>query len=352
MHKSSNNKLDYLSDCHNQIFVNNVNEDALKYLESLRTRLNFARFKLNNGWENNSLGDVECFWKQKQKQSIEDLPTPRFTQQDIIDKRSYIPTINAKHVKARRSKMLNRSLSHTHVEEPKTDLLNFVCNSVNKKSSKRGRRKSHPPSQPYNYRQRHNSLQLSTILCPVDQQQHQNQSQIHQYNDNKKLHLPTVTITDNKNHLRSFFDAAYVSSAMNGEPAVVKNSLDYLSYAIAMTEKEETSNLRQNSNGSLLEEPALLEDVEEDDEDNDVHLNDMSPEWTKTSQLRLSLSIPNPTSDNHTRNQLDTLEETNAAAHAMLMFIDKEKNNYGNESSKPYSMSPASPSSFKSASTV
>ncbi|KAI7903786.1 uncharacterized protein BX663DRAFT_542136 [Cokeromyces recurvatus] len=304
MHKSSNNKLDYLSDYHNQIFVNNCNEDALKYLESLKTRLNFARFKLNYGWENNSLGDVECFWKQKQKQIIKDLPKPRFTQQDIIDKRPYIPTLNAKHVKSRRStKTLNRSLSHSI--EPKTDLLNFVCNSVNYKRSKRGRRKSHPPSQSQNnYRERHNSLQLSTILCPIDQQPQQQEDWM--LNDKKSAIVDT--------NLRSSFDAAYVPSAINGEPSVVKNSLDYLSYAIAMTEgkKEEDS--------TSLEEPSLLD---EDD-------------WTRTSQLRLSLSIPNQSTD--VRNESDSIE-TNAAAQVMLMFINKDEKDSTN-------------SSFKTASTI
>ncbi|KAI7899491.1 uncharacterized protein BX663DRAFT_412600, partial [Cokeromyces recurvatus] len=57
------------------------------YLNLLRARLEFARFKMNQGWEKSTLMDVEQLWKQKQQKMINDLPKPRFTQRDIIDKR-------------------------------------------------------------------------------------------------------------------------------------------------------------------------------------------------------------------------------------------------------------------------
>ncbi|ORX46559.1 hypothetical protein DM01DRAFT_1339555 [Hesseltinella vesiculosa] len=69
----------------------NATIDMDKHIESLKTRLGFARFKLRNGWENNTLIDVECFWKEKQRQMIDALPTPRFTQRDILDNRTLHP---------------------------------------------------------------------------------------------------------------------------------------------------------------------------------------------------------------------------------------------------------------------
>lgn len=62
--------------------------DKQQHLETLRTRLGFAKFKLKNGWENRTLGDVESLWKQKQKASMQERPMPRWTQQEVIDKRS------------------------------------------------------------------------------------------------------------------------------------------------------------------------------------------------------------------------------------------------------------------------
>ncbi|KAI8079878.1 uncharacterized protein BX664DRAFT_249982, partial [Halteromyces radiatus] len=59
-----------------------------QHLESLKTRLGFAKFKLRNGWEKNTLLDVESFWKERQRQMIDALPTPRFTQRDILDNRT------------------------------------------------------------------------------------------------------------------------------------------------------------------------------------------------------------------------------------------------------------------------
>lgn len=45
---------------------------------------------MNQGWENSTIFDVEQLWRQKQQKMINNLPRPRFTQQDIIDKRVYV----------------------------------------------------------------------------------------------------------------------------------------------------------------------------------------------------------------------------------------------------------------------
>ncbi|KAG2210933.1 hypothetical protein INT47_000090, partial [Mucor saturninus] len=216
---------------YNNIYLDN---DVLKHVESLRTRLGFAKFKLSNGWEKNSLGDVECFWKQKQRDSFQGLPTPRFTQQDIIDKRSYIQASGAKYAKTRRYRLLNRSLSNP---SQKQDMLNFICSS---KSIKKARRKSHPPSTQH-YEDEDDDVDddnssSSSITSSPKQQQPPQQYYFHHYNkevwNNKQPIKPT-------NHSVSSFDASCVPTDLNGEPSVVKNSLDYLSYAIAMTEKND-----------------------------------------------------------------------------------------------------------------
>ncbi|GAA5803264.1 hypothetical protein EDC94DRAFT_606806 [Helicostylum pulchrum] len=80
--------------------------DVSKHLKSLQVRLNFARFKLNEGWETSTLLDVEQLWKQKQKKSIREIPKPRFTQRDIIDKRVFIPSPGAKHAKVKKAKLV------------------------------------------------------------------------------------------------------------------------------------------------------------------------------------------------------------------------------------------------------
>lgn len=175
---------------------------------------------------------MECFWKQKQRDSFQYLPTPRFTQQDIIDKRSYIQASGAKYAKARRYRLLNRSISNP---SQKQDMLNFICSS---KSIKKARRKSHPPScQQYEEEEDDdNSSNSSVTSLPKQQPPPPQQYYFHHYNkevwNNKKSIKPT-------NHSVSSFDASCVPADLNGEPSVVKNSLDYLSYAIAMTEKND-----------------------------------------------------------------------------------------------------------------
>lgn len=117
-------------------------------------------------------------------------------------------------------------------------MLNFICSS---KSIKKIRRKSHPPSsQQYEEEEEEeeddNSSSSSTISLPKQPQQPQQQYYFHHYDkeawNNKKSIKPT-------NHSVSSFDASCVPTDLNGEPSVVKNSLDYLSYAIAMTEKND-----------------------------------------------------------------------------------------------------------------
>ncbi|KAG2231268.1 hypothetical protein BDF21DRAFT_426590 [Thamnidium elegans] len=80
--------------------------DVSKHLKSLQVRLHFARFKLNEGWETSTLLDVEQLWKQKQRKSIREIPKPRFTQRDIIDKRVFIPSPGAKHAKVKKAKLV------------------------------------------------------------------------------------------------------------------------------------------------------------------------------------------------------------------------------------------------------
>ena len=77
-------------------------------MTSLKTRLDFACFKLHHGWQSNTLIDVELMWKRKQRQMYSEIPTPRVTQQDILDKRTQVPS--ARTSKAKRAR-LTRTMS-------------------------------------------------------------------------------------------------------------------------------------------------------------------------------------------------------------------------------------------------
>ncbi|RCH85748.1 hypothetical protein CU097_004167 [Rhizopus azygosporus] len=239
------------------------NQDINRHIESLRARLGFAKFKLNNGWENNTLLDVECLWKQKQKQLIKDIPIPRFTQQHIIDK-----CIHNNHHPSqyKRSRLLNRSLS-----SPVTSPNDLMDDDFTERPNKKYRRKSSHLA--------HSTNTTASIATAMPT----SPANIHD-NDNAMLK------TDNH---------------------PIKNSLDFLSYAIAMTEKD-----RQQDN-------------QEDDQN-----------WTRTSQLRLSLSIPNllvedknpeissttnSISSSSTTTTTTTTAAAAAAAHAMMMFVNSNR---------------------------
>lgn len=235
---------------------------------------------------------------------MRNIPIPRFTQQDIIDKRSYIQASGAKHAKARRYRLLNRSLSSPSPKRGDT-----VLNTSNKCHHKKSRRKSHPiPSSSHNSSSSHEDEEddddhssNSSIISSSSIKQQQPPSAPPQtfYFHHYDKSLPnTTTYKPTPIHSVSSFDASCVPSDLNGEPSIVKNSLDYLSYAIAMTEK--------NNNNTIIEEQE----------------KEPCPDWTRTSQLRLSLSIPN--SQTTEDSSFPSSPSTNVAAQAMLMFVNRE----------------------------
>ncbi|CEP11732.1 hypothetical protein [Parasitella parasitica] len=302
---SNNSNHNYLSD-HHPIIVNN-SKDTSKHLKSLRTRLGFARFKLRNGWEKNSLRDVECFWKQRQRQLIKEIPIPRFTQQDIIDKRSYIPAPSAKYTKSKRSKSQPRS----NVQQKRHPIqIEAFCGMADQQKTSKS--------------QSHDNVSLDSERNYFFDHYNKNI-----WSNEKLVAYPqeSSASANTRNHSISSFDASYVPNDLNGEPFKVQNSLDYLSYAIAMTERGNSQlpncYQRQDSNEHMLKEPTLLEDDGDEDEDTDINLrDDVSPDWNRTSQLRLSLSIPNQLMEEKSKNS--PASPTSMAAQTMLMFVARE----------------------------
>jgi hypothetical protein len=235
---------------------------------------------------------------------IKEIPIPRFTQQDIIDKRSYIPASGARYAKSRRSKYQSRSnvQQKEHEDQQKT-----IRSRSHDNISFESQQSSQQSQQTYFFHHydkdvwsRKKSVAYSPELSPQ---------------------------TNIRNHSISSFDASFVPNDLNGEPSNVKNSLDYLSYAIAMTERGHSPTSCQRQDSDLIpKEPTLLEDDGDEDEDTDINLrDDVSPDWTRTSQLRLSLSIPNQLVDESKSSPASPASATNAAAQAMLMFVKREQ---------------------------
>ncbi|KAI8883655.1 hypothetical protein K501DRAFT_219059 [Backusella circina FSU 941] len=193
-------------------------KDSLKHIETLRARLGFARFKLNHGWESSTLLDVEQLWKQKQQKLVSVLPKPRFTQRDIIDKKVFIPSPSAKYQKSKRQKLL-RTYSQPSLNIPK------------RRSSKTNIEST--PKSPQ-----------TDSLPPIQQDliQHQKPPSHRHHNEEKDAlyfhhyrRTPSPAWEDPAIDNHSSFSS---SSSEGGAIPVssVRNSLDFLSYAIAITE--------------------------------------------------------------------------------------------------------------------
>lgn len=210
---------------------------------------------MNQGWEKSTLLDVEHLWKQKQQQCIKELPKPRFTQRDVIDKRIYIPSPGARQAKAKKAKLV-RTYSNPSKwpSEPKENHPNYTKKNTNP-------------------------------LC------------FHHYNQQAPIHRLSISdddLTDNEHRQHGSPSTVTMSSCIeeddddddndndeydevtaNGRPLHVRNSLDFLSYAIAMTEKAESANISSQPLPDISEmEPNLMDVKYEEGDHSDVeHLD-------------------------------------------------------------------------------
>ncbi|SAL95956.1 hypothetical protein [Absidia glauca] len=238
---------------------------VVQHLESLKTRLGFARFKLRNGWENNTLLDVESLWKERQRQMIDALPTPRFTQRDILDNRTlhphyhYRPSINGlstttpPFISKKRSQHERR---HSYQQEqkkkakltrsfstPTTSDSSFLQpkEQYTSPSSSSPLSSSALPPSPYSGYHYDNS---KDGLSDSEEYHHQHHHHYHHHHhhinattpDYKRLitHTPPSPPADKD----TLHHSATAPTHLITPPRGIRSSLDYLSYAIAMTENQ------------------------------------------------------------------------------------------------------------------
>lgn len=214
--------------------------EVTKHIVSLQARLGFARFKMREGWETSTLLDVEQLWKQKQQQSIKKLPKPRITQRDIIDKRSYIPSPGARHAKAKKAKLV-RTYSNPLMDSTSSSSRSSTLHFHHYNHGKKRQQKKHDS--------RTLSLMDDNLSSSPPSPSYSSSSdgeREHQHEDRKN------------NGSSSSQQKEYVDLK---EPPV-RNSLDYLSYAIAMTEREEGSSSQPLPDICEIE-PNLLDEDEE-----------------------------------------------------------------------------------------
>ncbi|KAG0168289.1 hypothetical protein DFQ30_004977 [Apophysomyces sp. BC1015] len=252
--------------------------DVSKHLTSLKARLGFAQFKMKNGWERSTLTDVEYMWRQRQQQIVKEIPTPRFTQQDIIDKR-YCYLSRAKRAR------LTRSLSNP---------TRYWPSPTDDNSPTKSRRKSPPKSssgpQTYYFHHYHQYARDLWDKRPVSSQPV----------------YRSHSITDKENEMED-------EEAPNG----MRNSLDYLSYAIAMTESQDHEASSQPLPDVSRIEPNLLDDNDDEEE--------MTHTYTQTalgSPSKIPLSTAAPSAE-----PSPPTSPVTAAARAIMMFVHSHSNN-------------------------
>lgn len=88
---------------------------------------------MNNGWTNNTLADIEVLWKKRQRELYAEIPKPRFTQRDILERRGHNTSFKSK--KARLTRTLSTPSTSTrkssdHYPRPQMETLATVSENT------------------------------------------------------------------------------------------------------------------------------------------------------------------------------------------------------------------------------
>lgn len=175
---------------------------------------------MKQGWETSTLLDVEQLWKQKQQKSIQELPKPRFTQRDIIDKRVYIPSPGARYARAKKAKLVRTFSTPSSSQQQHQEEKGF--HSFRRHQS--------------DYVEGESSNRINTRKSPLYFHHYNHHSHLSQQQRQYDMDCSqsTCSSSDGEQHTNSRYDQQQ-SYSVPTPP--MRNSLDFLSYAIAMTEE-------------------------------------------------------------------------------------------------------------------
>jgi hypothetical protein len=230
---------------------------------------------MNQGWEKSTLLDVEHLWKQKQQKCIKELPKPRFTQRDVIDKRIYIPSPGARQAKAKKARLV-RTYSNPS-KWPSESKETMTMNSNIKKHKN--------PLYFYHYNQA-TASQHSKDNSEDDMTDNEH----HQHRSPSTVTLSSCIEDEDEDEDEGDYDKVTESL---GHPHV-RNSLDFLSYAIAMTEKAEGTNISSQPLPDISEmEPNLMEDASVEHLDIADKAQDSPPSSPVTSAAKAIMMFVN-----------------------------------------------------------
>ncbi|KAG2220943.1 hypothetical protein INT45_010696 [Circinella minor] len=346
--------------------------DVSQHLTSLKTRLDFACFKLHHGWQSNTLIDVELMWKRKQRQMYSEIPTPRVTQQDILDKRTQVPS--ARTSKAKRAR-LTRTMSapspppahhtykkrkshqqplllsqpHYHQQQQQQQPGEYTPKAVEIRPRLIQPR---PPRDPYRFYQH-----------PHDKEQQQHGEDERQEREDEVLLQKRQRIDNNgveddeEEEVDELSQESGVDVEMDDErqemekimieqehqhqqrqseqPEQPKSSLDFLSYAIAMKEGDHHVEPAASSSSSQPQpdisniEPNAFDDDRDSQQEQSQHGAVLRrPDWDSRTQKKPSSAFHSVTNDDRFSGGETESDEPSppsspvaAAAHAIMMFV-------------------------------
>ncbi|KAI9498991.1 hypothetical protein BDB00DRAFT_797671 [Zychaea mexicana] len=334
--------------------------DVSRHLASLKTRLDFACFKLHHGWESSTLFDVEMMWKKKQRQMYSEIPRPRVTQQDILDKRAQVPS--ARTSKAKRAR-LTRTLSapspppaHHTYKKRKSQQLPRRRELISQPMEIRPRQiQPRPPRDPYRFYHPGDKEQKRLERATrVEQQQqpyydHDHTQKEQQPSLEERLEREQSEEQEEEDETQDMESTTTAEEERmcpqheqeeheQQEQQQPKSSLDFLSYAIAMTEgDQDTGGLSAVGSSSSQPQPDLsnIEPNEFDDERDGGNSSQTRttllrrPDWDGRTQKKPASAFHSVTNDDRFSGGETESDEPSppsspvaAAAHAIMMFVN------------------------------
>jgi hypothetical protein len=187
---------------------------VLQHLNALKTRLNYASFKLEHGWQDRALTDLELSWKSHDK-DFDPIPVPATnSRKKVLDNYRRPPTAVPK-----RRNSHKRGLTQADIIDRRT----FVAVAQNRPKLKRWHSLNGipEPKQKPRPKGRPRKDEEAMKRQPVDEREETGNKRTRMGGDS----TATANISS--------------SQVMDEIPnAVPTNSLDFLSFAIAMSEKK------------------------------------------------------------------------------------------------------------------
>ncbi|KAI9288810.1 hypothetical protein BC943DRAFT_334155 [Umbelopsis sp. AD052] len=275
-----------------------MHNNIFKHLNALKTRLNYASFKLEHGWQDRALTDLEVSWKMHDDKDYDTIPVPATN-----SRKKSLDNLRRPHTSKRRNSH-RRGITQADIIDRRT----FVAVAQNKPKLKRWHSM--------------NAIPDNKVKQPRPKGRPRKDEEA------KKRH-PADELDDMGNKRTKMDEEGSPSSSISSSQvmdvpeSVPTNSLDFLSFAIAMSEKKRDAAERITQSQPLPSmAPPYSDDEDMDDEPSGGYEETDGAHSYMDHDSHGKSSQSSDTYDYEDNDELDCPSSPRAeAAEAIMMFV-------------------------------